>query len=108
MAQYLIVNSRDLHEYSSGEYIQNLAGQLRQKGNDITLFLIENGVLAARKGNEIGKNLSNLAKQGTKVMAEDVSCRARGITELGEGISQANIDQLADLVIEGGTKVIWY
>ena len=108
MARYLIVNSRDLQEYSSGQYIQDLAGQLKQKGNDITLFLIENGVLAARKGNEVGKNLTDLTKQGTKVMAEDVACRARGITEMGEGITQANIDQLADLVIEGGTKIIWY
>jgi hypothetical protein len=41
-------------------------------------------------------------------MAEDVSCKARGISELGEGISNANIDQLADLIIEGSDKVIWY
>lgn len=108
MAQYLIVNSRDLQEYSSGQYIQDLAGKLQQKGNTITLFLIENGVLAARKGNEMGKNLTALTKQGTKVMAEDVACRARGITEMGEGITQSNIDQLADLIIEGGTKIIWY
>lgn len=108
MAKYLIVNSRDLQEYTSGEYIQNLAGKLQQKGNEITLFLIENGVLSARKGNEVGKNLTALTKQGTKVMAEDVACRARGITEMGEGITQANIDQLADLVIEGSTKIIWY
>ena len=108
MAQYLIVNSRDLQEYSGGQYIQNLAGQLQQKGNDITLFLIENGVLAARKGNEVGKNLTNLTKQGMKILAEDVACKARGITEVGEGITQANIDQLADLIIEGDTKIIWY
>jgi sulfur relay protein TusB/DsrH len=108
MARYLIVDSRDLQEYSSGRYIQSLAGKLKDKGNEVTLFLIENGVLAARKGNEVGKNLADLSKRGTKVMAEDVSCKARGISELGEGISNANIDQLADLIIEGSDKVIWY
>ncbi|HEX9756409.1 MAG TPA: DsrH/TusB family sulfur metabolism protein [Nitrospiria bacterium] len=108
MARYLIVDSRDLQEYSSGRYIQNLAGKLQGKGNDVTLFLIENGVLAARKGNEFGKGLTDLTKQGAKVFAEDVSCKARGISDMGDGISQANMDQLADLIIEGSDKVIWY
>ncbi len=108
MARYLIVDSRDLQEYSSGRYIQNLAEKLKDRGNDVTLFLLENGVLAARKGNEFGKNLTNLTKRGAKVMAEDVACKARGVTEMGEGITQANMDQLADLVIEGADKVIWY
>lgn len=108
MARYLIVDSRDLQEYTSGRYIQSLAGKLKDKGNDVTLFLIENGVLAARKGNEFGKNLSDLSKRGAKVMAEDVSLKARGISEIGDGITQANVDQLADLIIEGSDKVIWY
>ncbi|HLG22098.1 MAG TPA: DsrE family protein [Candidatus Manganitrophaceae bacterium] len=108
MARYLIVDSRDLTEYTSGRYIQKVAGKLKESGNDVTLFLIENGVIAARKGGEIGKNLSDLSKRGAKVVADDISCRARGITQLAEGITQGSVDQLADLIVEGSDKVIWY
>jgi hypothetical protein len=41
-------------------------------------------------------------------MADDISCKARGIAQLAEGVSQANVDQLADLITEGSDKVIWY
>jgi sulfur relay protein TusB/DsrH len=108
MARYLIVDSRDLTEYTNGGYIQKVAGKLKQDGNDVTLFLIENGVLAARKGAEIGKNLTELSKRGTRIMAEDISCRARGIGQLVEGVAQSNMDQLADLIAEGSDKVLWY
>ena len=46
MARYLIVDSRDLTEYTNGRYIQKVAAQLKEDGNDVTLFLIENGVRA--------------------------------------------------------------
>ena len=45
MSRYLIVDSRDIQEYTSGAYIMNLTGQLKQKKHDVTLFLVENGVL---------------------------------------------------------------
>lgn len=108
MARYLIVDSRDLTEYTSGRYIQKVAGKLREDGNDVTLFLIENGVIGARKGGDVAKALTDLSKQGAKVMADDISCKARGIAQLAEGVSQANVDQLADLITEGSDKVIWY
>jgi sulfur relay protein TusB/DsrH len=108
MARYLIVDSRDLTEYTSGRYIQKVVGKLKESGNDVTLFLIENGVIAARKGGEIGKNLSDLSKQGAKIMADDISCKARGIAQLADGVNQGNVDQLADLIAEGSDKIIWY
>jgi sulfur relay protein TusB/DsrH len=108
MARYLIVDSRDLTEYTSGKYIQKVAGKLKEDGNEVTLFLIENGVIAARKGGEIGKNLTDLSKRGATILADDVSCKARGVAQLADGITQANVDQLADLITEGSDKVIWY
>lgn len=108
MARYLIVDSRDLTEYTSGKYIQKVAGKLKEDGNEVTLFLIENGVIAAREGGDIGKSLTDLSKRGTKIMADDISCKARGVAQLAEGITQATVDQLADLITEGSDKVIWY
>lgn len=108
MARYLIVDSRDLTEYTSASYLQKVVGKLKEKGNDVTLFLIENGVIAARKGGAIGKNLSDLSKQGARIMADDISCKARGIANLADGVNQGTMDQLADMIAEGSDKVIWY
>jgi len=108
MERYLIIESRDLTEYTSGRYIQKVAKTLTEQGNEVTLFLIENGVLAARTGSDIGKNLTALAGQGGNVLADDISCKARGVTRLAEGVVESNMDHLADLIVEGSDKVIWY
>ncbi len=108
MAHYLIVNSRDLTEYTSGRYIQKVAGKLKEDGNEVALFLIENGVIAARKGSDVGKGLATLSRRGAKIMADDISCQSRGITQLEEGISMSNMDYLADMISEGSDKVMWY
>jgi len=108
MAKYLIVNSRDLQEYSGSQFILNLAGQLRKKRHEVTFFLIENGVLSARKGSQFNTSLQTLSKEGTRVLAEDLSLKARGISQMGEGISPSNMEELATLVMDGCDKVMWY
>jgi sulfur relay (sulfurtransferase) complex TusBCD TusD component (DsrE family) len=108
MAHYLIIESRDLQEYTSGRYILGLADGLRKKGNNVTLFLVENGVLAARKGGAMGTVLGDLTKSGSTVLAEDIALQSRGVTQLTEGVSKSNLDHLADLIAEGTDKVIWY
>ncbi|WDT72447.1 MAG: hypothetical protein MPW14_23845 [Candidatus Manganitrophus sp.] len=41
-------------------------------------------------------------------MVDDISCKARGVAQLADGVTQSNVDQLADLITEGSDKVIWY
>ena len=108
MKRYLLVDSRDLQEYSGSDFILQTATGLKQKGNEVTLYLIENGVLAARKGSAASKRLSETAKSGVKVLAEDSSLLTRGVTALADGVSQATLDTLADLVLDGSDQVIWY
>lgn len=108
MAHYVIIESRDLQEYTSGRYILGLADGLRKKGNNVTLFLIENGVMAARKGAKIGDTLNELSRQGATVLAEDIALQSRGVTQLVDGVSMSNMDHLADLIASGSDKVIWY
>ncbi|MBI4319482.1 MAG: DsrE family protein [Chloroflexi bacterium] len=108
MASYLLVNSRDLHEYVGARSVLDLAAQLRARGNPVTLFLVENAVFAARQGSRLNQDLEELTDKGVRVVAEDVALRARGITTLSPAVAQSNIDELADLVVDGSDKVIWY
>ena len=108
MKRFLVVESRDLTEYVSGDKFLSLVEGLGKNGNEVVLFLLENGVIAARKGADTGRSLSHLAIQGTKVYAEDVSCRARGITALAEGVRVSSLDFLADSLAEGFDNIVWY
>ena len=108
MAKFLIVESRDLMEYRESDFVLNLASSLKKKGNETTLYLVENGVLAARKGSEDASKLTALSKEGVKVLAEDLSLNMRGVKDRAEGVSESTMDALADLVLDGADKVIWY
>ncbi len=108
MAHYLLVNSRDLQEYAGSGYILKLAAALRKRGNDVTLYLVENGVLAARKGAVANGGLTDLSRQGVKILAEDLSLKTRGVQKLADGVAESTMDALADLVAGGADKVTWY
>ena len=108
MKRFLVVGSRDLTEYVNGKYVPLVVEELRAKGHDVTLFLIENGVIAARNGSKAGKVLNGLSDKGARVYAEDVSCRARGVQTLASGISFSNLDFLADSIAEGFDNIVWY
>ena len=108
MAKFLIVESRDLMEYRDGEFALELASQLKKKGHDATLFLVENAALAARKGSEASSKLTALSREGVEVLAEDLSLQIRGVSDRVEGVSESNMETLAELILNGVDKVLWY
>jgi sulfur relay (sulfurtransferase) complex TusBCD TusD component (DsrE family) len=108
MAQYTLIASRDPFESrETGHYLE-LAGSLRKAGNEVTLFLVQNAVLAARS-NEVGKKLSALAGDGVTVLADSFSLRERGIPEnrLAKKIEPAPLDTVVDHLAQG-RKVVWH
>ena len=48
MAEYLLIESRDPFESNDVGYYYDLAKGLIEGGNEVTLFLAQNGVLSAR------------------------------------------------------------
>ncbi len=108
MAKFLLIESRDPFENNIVARQYDLAVNLAKEGNQVTLFLVQNGVLPARPGS-YSSLLTNTACAGVEVIADDFSLRERGIgaTKLAEGVKAAPlsvvIDQLAD-----GRKAIWH
>lgn len=111
MARYVLIESRDPFEYGDSLYMYDLAGDLVGKGNDVTLFLIQNGVLTSRRGVK-NNPLSALKKRASSinVEADDFSLRERGIAKsaVEEGVQVSSVDNLVDLLVEDGTKVVWH
>jgi predicted peroxiredoxin len=108
MAKYLLIESRD--PLSSGDVATyyELAENLKAEGNDVTLFLVENAVLPARRS-PISEKLTALSSAGVEVLADAFSLKERGIdnARLAEGISEAPIETVVDR-LANGDKAIWH
>lgn len=107
MAKYTLIASRDAFESKESERFCALAGDLKREGNEVTLFLVQNGVLCARQSNASAE-LSKLAQDGVAVLADSFSLRERGIApdRLAAGIQPAELDIVVDHMAEG-RRVIW-
>ncbi len=108
MAKYLLIESRDPFENNIVARQYDLAVNLVKEGNDVTLFLVQNGVLPARPGDRSAL-LTNAAKAGVEVLADDFSLRERGISagKLAEGVRSAPLSVVIDQLAEG-RKAIWH
>ncbi|HZS03726.1 MAG TPA: DsrE family protein [Blastocatellia bacterium] len=109
MARYVIIESRDPFESRDTQFVAETATALQKRGHEVTVFLVQNGVLAAREQAR-GSHLPQLARAGVRLLADDFSLRERGIAaaETGPGIEESNIDVLTDLLVQQGTKAIWH
>jgi len=106
MAEYLLIESRDPFESNDVGYYYDLARGLVEDGNQVTLFLVQNGVLAARPSNHSAR-VDALARIGVTVLADDFSLQERGIAKLAEGVAAAAIDVVVDH-LAAGHKTLWH
>ena len=106
MNNYLLIESRDPFESNDVGYYYDLSKGLVDDGNEVTVFLVQNGVLAARPSAHSAA-LTALCQSGVKVLADDFSLRERGISKLAEGVVAAPIDVVVDH-LAAGHKTLWH
>jgi hypothetical protein len=102
----MLIESRDPFESNEVGYYYDLARGLAESGNQVTLFLAQNGVFSARPSAHAAA-LSTLTRSGVTVLADDFSLQERGITKLAEGVSAASIDVVVDH-LAAGHKTLWH
>ncbi len=107
MAKYLLVESRDPFETNDTHDYYDFAAELTKEG-EVTLFLVQDGVFPARQCGE-SQRLTDLAKAGVRVLAEEFSLRERGIRNdrLAKGVELAGLDVVIDHLAEG-RKALWH
>jgi sulfur transfer complex TusBCD TusB component (DsrH family) len=106
MTEYLLIESRDPFESNDVGYFYELARGLSEAGNHVTLLLVQNAVLAARRSAQ-APQLRALVSTGIKILADDFALQERGITNLLDGIQIAAIDVVVDH-LEAGHKTLWH
>lgn len=109
MSNYVFIESRDPFDSADTSFLADTASSLKKRGNSVTVFLVQNGVLAARKAAR-KTVLPQLFESGVTVLADDFSLRERGIQfdECQSAVKTATIDQLVDLLIQENTKAVWH
>ncbi len=107
MAKYLLIASRDTFETNDVSRFYELARGLKMEGNDVTLFLVQNGVLSARQASHTN-GLGDVANAGVQVLADDFSLRERGIGKdrLVSGVTPAPLETVIDAMADG-SKMLW-
>lgn len=108
MVKYLLIESRDPFGSTDSREFGVLAGDLVGAGHEVTVFLVQNAVLAARLGVKTD-SLAEIARKGVRLLADDFSLRERSIAvdRLAPGIKPADIGAVIDALAEG-TKTIWH
>ena len=106
MADYLLIESRDPFESNDVSFLSDLARGLSDAGNGVTVYLVQNAVLAARASAR-APALQSLIGSDVKILADDFSLLERGITILATGVETASIETIVDRM-EAGDKTIWH
>ena len=106
MAEYLLIESRDPFESNDVGYYYDLARGLVDAGEKVTLFLVQNGVFAARPSAK-APQLRVLVGSGVKILADDFALKERGITKLLDGVQIAPIEIVVDH-LEAGHQTLWH
>lgn len=107
MSRYVFIESRDPFESRDTRFTEETAVSVKERGHEVTVFLVQNGVLAARKS---ARRLDRLAEAGVTVLADNLSLRERGIKtdELSPGIREAGIEALVEAIVQENTKALWH
>jgi sulfur relay (sulfurtransferase) complex TusBCD TusD component (DsrE family) len=95
MAEYLLIESRDPFESNEVGYYYELASGLVEAGNQVSLFLVQNAVLAARPSAQ-APQLRGLVGSGVRIF-----------TKLLDGVQPAPIEMVVDH-LEAGHKTLWH
>jgi hypothetical protein len=84
-----------------------LAQRLGAAGHDVTLYLVQNGVLAARRDAD-DEGLRQTTRGRVQVLADDFSLRERAIdaSMLAPGIAAGGVDAVVGL-LAAGAKSLW-
>jgi sulfur relay (sulfurtransferase) complex TusBCD TusD component (DsrE family) len=104
---YLLIVSEDPLEGTAARRAAEMALQLRQTGNAVTLFLVQNGVLASR-ASPTPSMFAPLISASVEVAADEFSMRERGIevNELRDGVTMAPIDLIVHR-LAAGWHTLW-
>lgn len=107
MTKLLMVLSKDPYTTETPDIVLDIGLNAKEKGNEVSLYLIEDGVTAARKS-EFGNKLAAAQKKGIKLYADDKAVLSRALAnKLVGGVEIKEIGTLLEFIM-GYDRVVWF
>jgi predicted peroxiredoxin len=109
MSRYVLVETKS--PLDGGRWAFELGEQLRELNHDVTIYLLQDAVFAARRQFKTGAALvEDATKRGVKILADEVSLRQRGVVgdRVTKDIKVSEMGALVDLLMERSDKAIWH
>ncbi len=103
---FLVVNTTDPIAGAGGD-ASALALRLSKSGKRTGVFLVQNGVVPARRGARWDLR-EDLVGAGVTIQADGFSLRERGVgpDALADGIEETDLDPILDALADG-TRILW-
>ncbi len=108
MTNLLLVLSKDPYTTEIPDLVLDIGLNAKEKGNEVALYLVEDGVTCARNG-EFGKKLTASERKGIKIYADDKAVLSRSLT--GKMVNSDEIKEigtLLDFIMDDYEKVAWF
>jgi predicted peroxiredoxin len=108
MGKFVLIESNDSFQSKAVDGFVRLAADLAALGHEVTLFLVQNAVLMARRGIPT-EPLRAASAAGVAVLADDFSLRERGIAaeRMVEYVAADGIDAIVEK-LAAGHKTFWH
>ncbi len=108
MTSLLLVLSKDPYTTEIPDLALDIGINAKEKGNDVALYLVEDGVTSARNG-EFGKKLTAARRKGIRIYADDKAVLSRSLTgKMIEGVETKDIGTLLDFIMDDYDRVAWF
>ena len=108
MTNLLLVLSKDPYTTEIPNLVLDIGLNAKAKGNNVSLYLVEDGVTAARKS-EFGNKLQDATKKGITILADDKAVQSGGLdSNLVDRVQVKEIGTLLDHIVEDNTRVAWF
>jgi intracellular sulfur oxidation DsrE/DsrF family protein len=107
MRDYLLIESCRADAGEAPPHPWRFAGQLADNGDRVSMYLVGNAVLLARRAAREPRVLALIAA-GVAVLADETSLRERNVEtrELLAGVAPASLDRVID-ALAAGMRVHW-
>ena len=109
MSRCLFIESQDPFEDQGATAYLGYALELSKQKHAVTVFFVENGANAVRKGANLPLR-DALRDAGVEMKVDELALRERGIvaSRVVDGVASAELDEMLDLLVDPETKAIWH
>lgn len=103
----VLLSARDPLRAADTAYPARVAAELAADGHEVTLVLLEDAVVLARRGHAGAEDLEGAIGNGVVVLAESEALARRAVERVGAGVEPTDLAAVVDLLMTRSDRQAW-